>query len=62
MSHDYGDLEQHAPAYDFKRRTILTASILVAIMEIKHFQSPWFSNKAVAMTDTLLFKVRFTEV
>lgn len=40
MTHHYGDLQQHAPAYEVKRRTILTVSILVAIMKIKHFQSP----------------------
>lgn len=48
MTHNYDDLQQHAPAYEVKRRTVLTASILVAIIEIKHFQSPYFSNTAVA--------------
>lgn len=60
MSHNYGDLQQHAPACEVKRRIILTASVLVAIMEIKHFQSPWFSNTAVAMMGTLLSKISFT--
>lgn len=40
MTHNYDRLQQHAPAHEVKRRTILTASILVAIIEIKHFQSP----------------------
>lgn len=48
MTYNYDGLQQHAPVYEVKRRTILTASILVAITEIKHFQSPLFSNTAVA--------------
>ena len=60
MLHNYSDLQQQAPAHEVRRRTILTASILVAIREIKHFQPPWFSNTAVAMMGTSLSKISFT--